>query len=149
MGRKTKYDAKEFPRRAFDLARQGMIDEDIAAALGIGVTSLYKYANQYPKFAKALKDGRRPVDFEVENALLKRAKGFTFTETTEEPTVDPETSEVRMVVTKRVRKHIAPDTTAAIFWLKNRRPKLWRDKHDVELTGVLDVTVPNTLEGMD
>jgi hypothetical protein len=23
-----------------------------------------------------------------------------------------------------------PDTTAAIFWLKNRRPDLWRDRHE-------------------
>jgi hypothetical protein len=32
-------------------------------------------------------------------------------------------------------QHYPPDTVACIFWLKNRRPDLWRDKVGLEHTG--------------
>lgn len=108
-------------------ARNGATDLDIAKRLGIGETSLYKYKKQHPEFADALLRGKEVVDTEVENSLLKRALGYTAEDVTEE-LIDG-----RLVVTKRVRKHISADTTAMIFWLKNRMPGVWRNKEDVQL----------------
>lgn len=50
--------------------------------------------------------------------------------------------EAEMVVSKEVTKHVAGDTTAQIFWLKNRKPKEWRDKRETELSGNVGVSNP-------
>lgn len=146
MGRKTRY-SDDFPLRALDYARQGMIDTEIAASLGISRTAFYEYQSKYPDFAEAIKKGKIPVDVEVENALLKRAMGREYEETTVEykpgKQVEGEDKPPANVPTliRKTKKQVIPDTTAQIFWLKNRRPDLWRDRHDVEVTGDLRVTV--------
>ena len=61
-------------------ARDGLIDEQIAKNLGIGWTTLKEYKNKYPSFLSALKDGKKVVDIEVENALYKRALGYSYVE---------------------------------------------------------------------
>ena len=91
--------------------------------------------NKFSVISATLKRGKEVVDVEVENALLKRALGYTYTETTKERGVNPETGKVELITTKVVTKEVVPDTTAQIFWLKNRRPDLWRDKQNVELSG--------------
>ena len=58
--------------------------------------------------------------------MLKRALGYSYTETTRELVG------TKMVITKEVVKEVQPDTTAQIFWLKNRRPDIWRDRKDLE-----------------
>lgn len=107
-------------------ARDGLTDEQLAAKLGITATTLYDWKSKYPVISEALKRGKEVVDVEVENALLKRAMGYEYTETRTETTEDGMT---RTVVTQ---KAMPPDTTAQIFWLKNRRPAVWRDKQQVE-----------------
>lgn len=102
-------------------ARQGLTDEQIANNMGIGKTTLYDYKNKYPKFANALKKGKEVVDFEVENALLKRALGYNVEEYKKE-LVNGE-----LQITEIKQKHIKPDTTAMIYWLKNRMPKYWNE----------------------
>lgn len=107
-------------------ARNGLIDEQIWHNLGIGRQSFYLYQNLYPEFREALKKGKEVVDYEVENALLKRALGYEYEEITEELVNG------KMQATKKVIKKMPPDTTAQIFWLKNRKPNEWRDKKNVE-----------------
>lgn len=107
-------------------ARDGLTDEQLAAKLGITATTLYDWKSKYPVISEALKRGKEVVDVEVENALLKRAMGYEYTETRTE-TADDGT--VKTIVTQ---KTMPPDTTAQIFWLKNRRPAVWRDKQQVE-----------------
>lgn len=107
-------------------ARDGLTDEQLAAKIGITATTLYDWKNKYPVISEALKRGKEVVDVEVENALLKRAMGYEYTETRTE-TADDGT--VKTIVTQ---KTMPPDTTAQIFWLKNRRPAVWRDKQQVE-----------------
>lgn len=119
-------------------ARDGLIDEQIAKNIGIRAGTLYEWKNRFPEFSEALKRGKEVVDREVENALLKRALGYEYTETTREAVQDPSSGEVRMQVTKKVTKQVAPDTTAQIFWLKNRKPDKWRDKPAYEDTSELD-----------
>lgn len=114
-------------------ARDGLTDEQIAHNMGISTTTLYDYKNKYPEFAKALKKGKEVIDREVENALLKRALGYTYQETTQELVKNPETGEVELRSTKKVTKHVKPDTTAQIFWLKNRKPDQWRDTKEIDV----------------
>lgn len=116
-------------------ARDGLTDEQIAHNMGITRETLRVWKNKFSVISATLKRGKEVVDVEVENALLKRALGYSTTEVTRERALNPETGKVELVVTKAVTKEVPPDTTAQIFWLKNRRPDLWRDKQNVELSG--------------
>lgn len=82
-------------------ARDGLTDEQIAHNCGISATTLYNWKNRHVEILEALKRGKEVVDYQVENALLKKA--------------------------------LVGDTTAQIFWLKNRRPDKWRDKQETKV----------------
>ena len=112
-------------------ARDGLTDEQIAENMGITRSTLNEWKKKYPDISDTLKRGKDVVDTQVENALLKRALGYSYKETTSELMEDG------MRVTKVVEKEVVPDTTAQIFWLKNRRPDKWRDKQDVQVSGTL------------
>lgn len=103
-------------------ARDGLTDEQIAHNIGISRGTLYDWKKAYPDISNALKRGKDVVDIEVENALLKRALGYEYTE----ERVEISSKDGRKVI--QTTKHVAADTTAQIFWLKNRRPDKWRDK---------------------
>lgn len=103
-------------------ARDGLTDEQLAEKMGIGARTLYDWKLKYPQISQALKKGKEVVDIQVENALLKRALGYEF----QEERVERSSKDGVKVV--QTIKHIPGDTTAQIFWLKNRRPDRWRDK---------------------
>nr|WP_250279013.1 transposase [[Clostridium] colinum] len=109
-----------------DWARQGLTDEQIAVKMAISTTTLYAWKNKYTEISETLKKGKEIVDIQVENALLKRALGYTTTE----KKVKKEYGEITEEIT--ITKEIPPDPTSAIFWLKNRRPEQWREKREVE-----------------
>lgn len=146
-GRKSKYQTHVEPKLLLveAWARDGMVQEDIAKKLGVAMSSFSDYKNKFPELSEALKRGQEVVDVEVENALLKRAMGYRYEEVTKEPGTieDEESGELKrvMVETKRVTKEVQPDVTAQIFWLKNRKPDVWRDKQQVDtnVTGDLNV----------
>lgn len=127
--------------RILGWARDGLTDEQIAHNMGITKTTLYDWVKRFPAISHSLKEGKAPVDQEVENALLKRAMGFTYEETTTDveqiPTsmTDEDGNPIlrEIVHTKTVTKTALPDVTAQIFWLKNRRPDKWREKQDVQV----------------
>ena len=83
---------------------------------------------KYPDISESLKKGKAPVDFEVENALYKRAVGFKYEEI---ETVEEEVDGVFKTRVKRTQKTALPDTSAIIFWLKNRKPEQWRKMNPV------------------
>lgn len=121
-------------------ARDGLVEDQIAKNLGISMSTLSKYKVEHSEVVEALKKGKEVVDFQVENQLLKRAMGYKYDEVTKEliKESDGEGGVVSKIkVTKIVTKEVAPDVTAQIFWLKNRKPREWRDKQDIELTGKL------------
>ena len=114
-------------------ARDGLTDIQIAQNIGIAVSTLNNWKNRYVELMDSLKRGKEVIDRQVENALLKRALGYEY-------------EEVKMVVEKdekgnekkrqeKVIKKVIPDTTAQIFWLKNRKPEQWRDRRDIEHSG--------------
>lgn len=122
--------------------RDGLIEDQIAHNMGISRTTLFEWKKKYPNIANALKRGKEITDVEVENKLFLRTQGYEYTETTSEPLYDAygmaildENGKAIIAVTKIVKKQVAPDVTAQIFWLKNRKVKEWRDKQDVEVTG--------------
>lgn len=124
-------------------ARDGLTDEQIASNMGIVSSTLYTWKKDHEEISEALKKGKEVVDIEVENALLKRALGYSY----EEKKV--EVSEEGTKVTKTI-KEVVPDTTAQIFWLKNRRPDRWRDKQDIEHSGQIGgVTIVNDIPKPD
>lgn len=112
-------------------ARDGLTDEQIAKNMGITAKTLYAWKNKYGEICKSLKRGKEVVDRQVENALLKRALGYTYEEITYEGGVE----------TKRVVKEVVPDTTAQIFWLKNRKREAWADRQNIELSQPIDDSI--------
>lgn len=118
------------------MGRDGLTDKQIADNIGIRRPTLYDWKKKYSDISDALKRGKEVIDRQVENALLKRALGYEYVETTKELT------DLGLTVTKQVTKQVAPDTTAQIFWLKNRKPHEWRDKKETEVTGNLNVNNP-------
>ena len=123
-------------------ARDGLTEEQIAHNMGISRKTLYEWKSKYSDICDTLKRGKEVVDIQVENALLKRALGYTYKEVTREKVFNPETGQYELMPTKEVTKEVVPDTTAQIFWLKNRRPEQWRDKRDVSVEGELNTNNP-------
>ena len=123
-------------------ARDGLTEEQIAHNMGISRKTLYEWKSKYSDICDTLKRGKEVVDIQVENALLKRALGYTYKEVTREKVFNPETGKYELMPTKEVTKEVVPDTTAQIFWLKNRRPEQWRDKRDVSVEGELNTNNP-------
>lgn len=109
-------------------ARDGLTNEQIAKNMGINPSTLYDYMNKFVEISNALKKGKEVVDIEVENALLKRALGYTITLCEQKVDKDGCVHDLKKDV------HIPGDTTAQIFWLKNRKPKNWKDKQNSENT---------------
>ena len=154
-------------------ARDGLTNEQIASNMGISEKTFYNWKNDNLQFLQSLKKGKAVADYEVENALFKRALGYSYEEK-KYAAVDMDQEEYDEVIereleafhrlhpkasteerdafiesiprTKRVlievkTKDVAPDTTAAIFWLKNRKPSEWRDKQELNLQGDLGIRV--------
>jgi len=139
---RSKYN-RDFPLMAEGLARTGLTDRQIARKLGISVSTFYQYQLDHPDFSEALKKGKSPVDTEVENALLKRALGYEYEEITTDYDLLGQNKEQKALPAKvrKVKKEVLADVTAQIFWLKNRRPDKWRDRHDIEFPGGLEIKV--------
>ena len=107
-------------------ARDGLTDEQICHNIGIHVATICEWKNRFPQLAEALKRGKAPVDQQVENALFRNAIGYDYEETITE--IEELAGGKQKKHVRKIKKHKPPDTTAQIFWLKNRRPDKWRDK---------------------
>ena len=124
-------------------ARDGLTDEQIAGNIGINTSTLYDWKNKFSEISEALKKGKEVVDIQVENALLKRALGYELQETRVEKSDKDGTKIIQTL------KHIPADTTAQIFWLKNRRPDKWRDKPEIPVDSDMLKKAKELLEGID
>jgi hypothetical protein len=115
-------------------ARDGLTDEQIAHNIGIAERTFTDWKDRFPAISAALKKGKAPVDIQVENALLKRALGQIVK--VKKPIKLKHKGQIPgkgLIEEERIEYaeeevYIPPDTTAQIFWLKNRRPDKWRDK---------------------
>ena len=145
----SKYESVVLPNmiRIEGWARDGLSEQQIAKNLNIAYSTFNVYKEKYPEFSEALKRTKEVADREVENSLFKRAMGYEYTETTyeriENMVVEPDGS-IKMepgTKIKTVIKQVAPDVTAQIFWLKNRKPAEWRDKREVNVDGNMTFSV--------
>ena len=120
-------------------ARDGLTDEQIAHNMGIAYSTFRTWRDKEPAILAALKKGKAPVDIEVENALLKRAQGYTVTVKkpvkvkTRRQLKDKGTIEEEHIEFVEEEVYVPPDTTAQIYWLNNRRPDRWRTRKAVEI----------------
>src|SRR5215218_6429731 len=115
----------DFAAQAAKVCQAGFTDQELADLFGVAVSTICAWKAEHVEFSDALKAGKAEADDRVERALYHRAIGYSHE--VEKP----------MVVDKAVRivtytARMPPDTTACIFWLKNRNPEEWRDKTQVE-----------------
>lgn len=132
-GRPTKY-KPEYVEQARKLCALGATDAQLADFFKVSVSTVSLWKCVHEEFSESLKAFKEKADELVEQSLYRRAMGYEHDET-----------DIRVVGTRLVktpmRKHYPPDTTAAIFWLKNRRSQEWRDRQDVEHTGGIVIEV--------
>ena len=130
-GRPSKY-RDDFPEVAAGMCRMGATDKDLAKAFGVSESTLNDWKKKFPEFSESLKEGKDHADAMVENALFKRATGYDYEEVEEVAGKSPKGQTVRR---KKIVRKVAPDVTAIIFWLKNRKRAEWRDVRSNEITG--------------
>lgn len=128
IGRPSSY-RPEFVDQARKLADLGARDVDLADFFDVSINTIHNWKTSHPEFLGALKVGKDQVDDRVERSLLQRALGYTF----DSVKIIPQRDDGPLIVP--IREHVPPDTTACIFWLKNRRRDAWRDRQDLEHTG--------------
>lgn len=119
----------EYVRIAEGAAKLGATDREIAEMLGVSERTLNYWKHQRSELAEALKVGKQASDDRVEQALYRRALGYSHDATKIAVNAQGEVTQVPFV------EHFPPDTTAAIFWLKNRRSAEWRDVKAQEVSG--------------
>jgi hypothetical protein len=133
MARPSKYDPLITPVLARALAFEGYTDEDICKRLDppVSVATLSRWKNEHPEFREALNDGKAIVDARVEDSLLQRAVGYTCTDTRLEAKADEYGKPQKGGRVIKTTRQLPPDVAACIYWLKNRKPSKWRDRHEL------------------
>lgn len=126
-GQPTAY-RDEYAEWAEKLAKLGATDKELAESFEVTESTIANWKSAHPEFLDSIKKGRQIADAEIASKLFHRATGY------EHPEDDIRSVNGEIVITPTI-KHYPPDTTAAIFWLKNRRPDLWRDKVENQLSG--------------
>lgn len=137
MGRKSAY-KEEYNQLAENYALLGATDKEMADLFGVTERTLNQWKKTYPEFLQSLKKGKNIADANVASRLYNRAIGYDCKAT------KFATSEGHITDSKEYIEHYPPDTTAAIFWLKNRQPEKWRDRKEVDA----NVNLSNELESM-
>jgi len=132
-GRPTNY-KKEYDEQAYKLCLLGATDKEMADFFGVSEVTFNAWKKKHPEFLKSLKEGKSVADANVAKSLYLRALGYYHPE----DKIFNDNGEPLIVPTV---KHYPPDPTAAIFWLKNRKPAEWRDKRDVQVEGNMTFSV--------
>lgn len=133
VGRPTDF-REEFIEQAYNLTLLGATDAELANFFKVTETTINNWKIDYPKFFESLKEGKEEADAKVAKSLYNRALGYSH----EDEKIFNDDGKALIVPTT---KHYPPDVTAAIFWLKNRQPKIWRDKPQEDAEDVRDISV--------
>lgn len=125
MARPTKYSSEKYDDDARALAAAGKTEQDMAEIWGLHIKTLWNWKQANPSFLRAIAEGKQVSDDRVEQSLYRKAVGYEH---------DDEELVVVGGKVKRIKtvRRYAPDTTAAKFWLTNRRPRQWRDKQEIQ-----------------
>lgn len=129
-GRPTSYD-DSYADLAYKFCLLGATDAKLAEFFGVQESTINNWKQKHPEFMESIKRGKTQADAEVASSLYHRALGYSHPET------KIATADGMITDTKEFTKHYAPDPTAAIFWLKNRQPEMWREKNQTEHSGVV------------
>lgn len=133
VGRPTKYKA-DYARQAKKLCQLGAIDIDLAEFFEVSLPTIYEWRARYRGFSESLKVGKDGPDDRVERSLYQRAVGYSAPE-------DKVFVHEGVPVIVPTIKYYPPDPTSCIFWLKNRRRDLWREKPDDQTPPHQPVTI--------
>ena len=95
-GAKTRYNREWHVARADAWAKAGLLDKEIADELGISRRTYYYWRETHPEFDKAIEDGKRSADKQVEGALFKRALGYETIEREYSGDIDPATGKEKL-----------------------------------------------------
>lgn len=128
-GRPTAYRV-EYVEQARKLCLLGATDVQLADFFGVTDTTIVNWRNKHPEFREAVREGKLEADAKVAESLYRRACGYSHDAV--KIVADAKTGTEHVVP---YVEHYPPDTTACIYWLKNRAPEHWRDKHHVEHSG--------------
>lgn len=144
VGRPTLY-KPEYNEQARKFCLMGATDAELADFFEVSLDTIKEWKNVHEEFSASVKKGKSQADANVADRLFQRAMGY------EHPEVDIRVVNQEIIKTP-ITKIYAPDTTAAIFWLKNRQRAAWRDRVETELTGVnggpVEVSAMLSLDGV-
>ncbi len=134
---------KSFDRDAYKLCLLGMINAELATFFEVCESTIDHWIRDKPTFRAAVRRGKALADANVAESLYKRAMGYSH------PDTHFAVIDGRVVQTPHV-KHYPPDSTAMVFWLKNRQRRLWRDRRDFALENADELTPWTAIEaGID
>lgn len=131
LGRPTKY-KEEYNELAYNYCLLGATDEELSVFFDVHISTIHQWKLDYPDFSDSIKKGKEIADAKVAQALYHRATGYSHDD------VDIKVVDGQIVQTQ-LKKYYPPDATSAIFWLKNRQPKKWRDKIDHNVNTSLSI----------
>ncbi|MEI5680491.1 MULTISPECIES: helix-turn-helix domain-containing protein [unclassified Mesorhizobium] len=139
VGRPPKY-KDTFAAQAAKLCGLGATNADLADFFEVSIRTIERWTSEHEEFCRAVKEAKETANARVERSLYQRAVGYSF---------DSEKvfNDKGKILRAATREHCPPDTTAQIFWLKNRKPDEWRDKHEVEANGNLTIEIVSFSDG--
>ena len=129
-GRPTLYKV-EYDDQAYKYCLLGATDATLATFFSVNEDTVHEWKKVHASFSESIKAGKEVADAKVADSLYNRAMGYTHDD------VDLKMFQGEIISTP-IKKHYPPDTTAAIFWLKNRQKANWRDKSEVEHSGEIN-----------
>lgn len=138
-GRPTLY-REEYAEQAYKLCLLGHTDKDLALFFEVSEDTITEWKNVHVQFSVSVKKGKTVADADVAQAFHKRATGYKYDEVTYEKIaekmdgIEEDIDDMKLEYYKKkvVTKEVVPDAGAALNWLKNRQPGIWRDKVEVE-----------------
>ena len=136
-GRPTDY-KEEYNELAFNYCLLGATDANLAEFFNVQESTINNWKKKHPAFLESINRGKHQADATVAQSLYKRATGYTH------PEVKVFNNQGE-IITHEVVKHHAPDPASMFFWLKNRQPKMWRDKQDIDHTSSDGSMTPRTI----
>ena len=116
----------EFAEQARKLCELGATDFEVAKFLNIDSATFYRWRHSFPEFCESLKAGKDVLDERVVRSLAHKALGYTFES-------EKIFANQGKILRAKTIEHVPPDTTAMIFWLKNRRPAEFRDRQEMKV----------------
>jgi len=122
---RTVYDPEVHPKKAEDLAGQGLIDIEIARGLGISRTKYYEWKKRYSDFSDSVSRGKEKPDAEMARAFYRNCIGYDYEETKVTAVIDKNGKPVGKKVITRTKKHRPGSVLGQMFWLRVRQSQEW------------------------